>query len=176
MSNVKCFNLKQGINLYYIPETKFKTNYISINIHNELKQETAAKCALLSDVLNRGNKKFPTETAISEYMQELYGASFKADVRRKGIDQILTLSATCVNDDYLPENEKIFEQVTEFLFDMLLEPKVSDGAFDATFVSQEKINLINNFGNNYRDMHKCSIYAGHSASNTTCSSGSCEKY
>ena len=158
MSNVKCFNLKQGINLYCIPETKFKTNYISINIHNELKEETAAKCALFSDVLNRGNKKFPTETAISEYMQELYGASFKADVRRKGIDQILTLSATCVNDEYLPENEKVFEHVTEFLFDMLLEPKVSDMAFDSTFVAQEKINLINDIEAMINDKRTYSVW------------------
>lgn len=158
MSNVKCFNLKQGINLYYIPETKFKTNYISINIHNELKQETAAKCALLSDVLSRGSDKLPTETAISMRMQELYGSSFKADVRRKGIDQILTLSATCVNDDYLPQGEKIFEQVMEFLFDMLLEPKLSGNAFDTTYVNQEKVNLINDIEAMINDKRTYSVW------------------
>ena len=143
MSNVKCFNLKQGVNLYYIPENKFKTNYISINIHNELKRENASKTALLSDVLGRGCKKFPTETAISEYMQELYGSTFKVDIRRKGIDQILSLSATCVNDEYLPQNESVFNKVLEFLFDVLLDPKVDDNAFDEMYVNQEKINLIN---------------------------------
>ncbi len=143
MSNVKCFNLKQGINLYYIPESKFKTNYISINIHNRLCEESAALCALLSDVLSRGNRKFPTETALSEYLQSLYGASFKADIRRKGIDQILSLSAACVNDKYLPEGEGVFMQVLELLFDILLDVKVSDNAFDATYVNQEKANLIN---------------------------------
>ena len=129
MSNVKCFNIKQGVNLYYIPEKKFKTNYISINIHNELKQETASLCALLSDVLGRGCKNYPTETAISEYMQELYGSAFKVDVRRKGIDQILALSASCVNDSYLPENEAVFDKVLEFLFDLLLEPKIANNSF-----------------------------------------------
>ena len=158
MSSVKCFNLKQGINLYYIPETKFKTNYISINIHNELKQETAAKCALLTDVLSRGSAKLPTETAISTRMQELYGSSFKADVRRKGIDQILTLSATCVNDDYLPQNENIFVQVMEFLFDMLLEPKLSGNAFDATYVNQEKVNLINDIQAMINDKRTYSVW------------------
>lgn len=143
MSNVKCFNLKQGINLYYIPENKFKTNYISINVHNELKRETASLCALLSDVLNRGCKKYPTETAISEYMQKLYGSAFKADVRRKGTDQILSLSATCVNDSFLPENEGVFDKMLEFLFDVLLEPKVENGKFDEQYVNQEKVNLIN---------------------------------
>lgn len=143
MSNVKCFNLKQGINLYYIPETKFKTNYISINIHNELKTETASLCALLSDVLGRGTKKFPTETEMSEYMQELYGSAFKADIKRKGADQILSVSATCVSDEYLPQGEKVFDKVTEFLFDALLEPLVENNAFNEVYVNQEKINLIN---------------------------------
>lgn len=143
MSSVKCFNIKQGINLYYIPEDKFKTNYISINVHNELKKETAALCALLSDVINRGSKKFPTETTVSQYMQELYGSAFKADVRRKGIDQILSLSATCVNDAYLPDGDGVFYKVLEFLFDMLTEPNVEDGRFSEQYVNQEKVNLIN---------------------------------
>lgn len=158
MSNVKCFNLKQGVNLYYIPETKFKTNYISINIHNELKKDTAAKCALLSDVLCRGSKKLPTETAISERMQELYGASFKVDIRRKGIDQILALAATCVNDDYLPDGEKVFDKVTEFLFDMLLEPKVTNNAFDENYVKQEKVNLINDIEAMINDKRTYSVW------------------
>lgn len=143
MSNVKCFNIKQGINLYYIPEKKFKTNYISINVHNELRKETASLCALLCDVLARGCKKFPTETDISAYMQELYGSSVSTDIKRKGQDQILSLAATCVNDKYLPENDTVFDKVLEFLFDLLLDVKVEDGAFDETYVSQEKINLVN---------------------------------
>ena len=108
MNSVKCFNIKAGINLYYIPKTQFKTNYISINIHNELKHETAALCALLADVLARGSKKYPTETAISEYMQNLYGTSFKTDIKRKGTDQILSLAAAAVNDKFLPDGEGIF--------------------------------------------------------------------
>ncbi len=158
MSNVKCFNIKQGINLYYIPEKKFKTNYISINIHNELKHETAALCALLSDVLGRGCKKYPTETAVSEYMQELYGSAFKVDIRRKGVDQILALSATCVNDEYLPENEGIFNKVLEFLFDALLEPKVYNNAFDELYVNQEKINLINDIEAMINDKRTYSVW------------------
>ena len=158
MSSVKCFNLKQGINLYYIPETKFKTNYISINIHNELKQETAAYCALLSDVLGRGSKKYPTETEISQYMQELYGTSFKVDIRRKGVDQILALSATCVGDGYLPAGETAFTQVVEFLFDMLLEPKVVDDAFDKVYVSQERVNLANDIEAMINDKRTYSVW------------------
>ncbi len=158
MNNVKCFNLKQGVNLYYIPEEKFKTNYISINIHNLLKTDTAAKCALLSDVLSRGSEKLPTETAISEYMQELYGASFKSDIRRKGIDQILNLSATCVNDDYLPTGEAVFDKVLEFLFDILLEPKVLNNAFDTTYVNQEKANLINDIEAMINDKRTYSVW------------------
>ena len=158
MSNVKCFNIKQGINLYYIPESKFKTNYISINIHNQLRKETASLCALLSDVLGRGSKKYPTERIISEYMQELYGASFKSDVKRKGIDQILTLSATCVNDEYLPDDGGVFYKVLEFLFDMLLEPKAEDNGFDSVYVSQEKTNLINDIEAMINDKRTYSVW------------------
>lgn len=146
MDNVKCFNIKQGLNLYYIPETKFKTTYVSINIHNELKKENASKCALLADVMRRGSRKFPNETAISTYLQELYGASFSTDIKRKGIDQILSLYITAVDDAYLPKGEACFDKVLEFLFDMLLDPYLENGAFSNTYVAQEKVNLINDIG------------------------------
>lgn len=143
MDSVKCFNLKQGLNLYYIPVNKFKTTYVSINIHNELKEETAAKCALLADVMRRGSRKYPDETAVSLYLQSLYGASFTTDIKRKGIDQILTFSVTAVEDHYLPEGKGCFDRVLEFLFDMLLDPYLENGAFCTDYVSQEKGNLIN---------------------------------
>lgn len=143
MDSVKCYNLKDGINLYYIPQNKFKTTYVSVNIHNKLTDKTASLCALLGDVMQRGSRKYPDETAISLYLQNLYGAHFVTDIKRKGIDQILTFSATALNDDYLPDNEKCFDKVLEFLFDMLLDPYLENGAFSKTYVSQEKINLIN---------------------------------
>lgn len=143
MNNVKCFNLKEGLNLYYIQEKKFKTTYVSINIHNELKEESASKCALLADVMRRGSRKFPDEISISTHLQELYGASFSTDVKRKGIDQILSFSVTAVDDAYLPDGEKCFDKVLEFLFDMLLDPYLEDSVFCSRYVKQEKTNLIN---------------------------------
>lgn len=158
MNSVKCFNIKQGINLYYMPKTQFKTNYISINIHNELNGETASLCALLSDVLSRGSEKYPTETAVSEYMQNLYGTSFKTDIKRKGTDQILSLSASTVNDNFLPDGEGVFDKVLEFLFDTLLNPLVSDGAFSNVYVNQEKINLINDIEAMINDKRTYSVW------------------
>lgn len=143
MDNVTCFPIKRGINLYYIPQDKFKTTFISINIHNELRKDTASKCALLSDVMHRGCRKFPNETAISMYLQNLYGASFSSDIRRKGIDQILSFYATAIDDSFLPDGETCFDQVLEFLFDMMLDPYLENGVFSATYVEQEKRNLIN---------------------------------
>lgn len=143
MESVKCFNLKKGLNLYYVPVDKFKKSYVSINIHNELTKETASKCALLSDVLQRGSKKFPDEASISKHLQNLYGATFVSDTRRKGIDQILSLSVTAINDTYLPDGEACFDKVLKFLFDMLLDPLTENGAFSEKYVLQEKANLIN---------------------------------
>ncbi len=156
--SVKCINLKKGLNLYYINETKFKTNYVSINIHNELSQENASKCALLADVMQRGSRKFPTEAVISEHLQNLYGASFVTDIKRKGIDQILSFGATSVNDDFLPDGEKCFFKVLEFLFDMILDPYLEDGAFSKTYVSQEKVNLINDINALKNDKRTYSVW------------------
>lgn len=158
MDSVKCYNLKDGINLYYIPQDKFKTNYVSINIHNKLTPETASLCALLCDVMQRGSRKYPDDTSISLHLQNLYGAHFATDIKRKGIDQILTFSATALNDDYLPDREKCFDDVLEFLFDMLLDPYLENGVFSKTYVSQEKVNLINDIEALINDKRTYSVW------------------
>ena len=69
MDSVKCFNIKPGIRLYYIPAEKFKTVSVSVNFHRALKKEEASYNALLADVLRRGCAKYPTQAAVMKYQQ-----------------------------------------------------------------------------------------------------------
>ncbi len=143
MDSVKCFNIKPGIRLYYIPAEKFKTVSVSVNFHRALKKEEASYNALLADVLRRGCAKYPTQAAVMKYQQELYGAYFDIDVRRKGEDQILSFMLNTVSDSFLPEGETVQRRAMDLLFEMLLNPLIENGGFSADYVAQEKINLKN---------------------------------
>ena len=43
MNNIKCVNIKDGINLYYIPADKFKAVSVSLYFHRKLKKDEASK-------------------------------------------------------------------------------------------------------------------------------------
>lgn len=143
MDSVKCFNVKNGINLYYIPVDKFKTLSVSLHIHRPLRREEASANALLTDVLKRGCRKYPDSVAIERYTQELYGAYFDADVRKKGEDQILTFGVNVIGDQYALGSGDLMTHALDLLMDVVLDPLVVDGGFRPDYVEQEKANLKN---------------------------------
>ncbi|MBE7047949.1 MAG: insulinase family protein [Ruminococcaceae bacterium] len=143
MINTITYDIQPGIRLHHIATEQFKTVSIGIHFHQQLTREEAAKNALLSDVMRRGNSKFQNTAAINRYMQSLYGAYFDADIKRKGEDQILSFVISVVEDTYLPKGETCVLEAFSALLDMVLCPLVVDGGFRSDYVEQEKVNLIN---------------------------------
>lgn len=133
--------ITKGINLYYLPLTKFKTQTVSINIHTQLSKETATKNALLPNVLKRGCKKFPNAQTISEYLESLYGSVFDCGIHKKGENQIIYFHFECIDDQYIPDNTNILEKILWFSKQLLLEPIVEKSGFKEDFVVQEKEKL-----------------------------------
>lgn len=134
--------INENITLHYIPMEKLKTSSIGIYIHRPLCKEEAAKNGLLPFVLKRGCKIAPTVEDISKYLDNLYGASLRAGVLKKGLDQVITFTCDSISEKYTPFKEPIFDELTDLLVSVLLEPVTDDGAFLADFVEQEKKNNI----------------------------------
>ncbi len=143
MDSVKCYSIKDGIHLYHIPVDKFKTLSISINIHRPLCREEASCNALLTDVLARGSRAYPDNAALERALQDLYGAQFDTDVRKKGEDQILTFGLGVLSDRYAPGDAELSLAATRLLLEMVLNPLLEGDGFRADYVAQEKVNLIN---------------------------------
>lgn len=158
MDNIKKYDIKPGIRLFYIPTDKFKTVTVSVNFHRALKKEEASLNALLSDVMRRGCAKYPQQADVMKLQQKLYGAYFDIDVRRKGEDQILSFAVNAVSDSFLPDNSNVVKQSVELLFDMLLDPLVCNGAFNSDYVKQEKINLKNDIDAIINDKRSYSVW------------------
>ncbi len=143
MTDLKTYVIKPGITLHHIETDKFKTVSVGIHFHRPLSHKEAAANALLTDVMRRGNSLLKDTAAVGRYLQDLYGAYFDADIRRKGEDQILSFTVSTVADSYLPAGEGCTMKAVSFLLDMILCPQVTDGGFRQDYVDQEKVNLIN---------------------------------
>lgn len=158
MNQVLITEIKPGIRLHYIPAEQFKTVSVSVHFHRPLCREEAANNALLTSVMGRGNRNLTDMAAIGRYMQSLYGATFSADVSRKGEDQILSFSVNVVEDSFLPDGETVVKDAATFLFDMIFCPQIKEGAFREDYVSQEKINLINDIEAQINDKRSYAVW------------------
>ena len=126
--------------LTYIPTDKFKTGYLSLSLLRPLCRQEAACNSLLPEVLLQGSRLHPDMQAISDHLDELYGAGLESMNRRRGEVHLIGLFADCVDDRYTPEG--VLEPVIHTMAELLLDPALEDGAFREDYVRIEQQNLI----------------------------------
>lgn len=123
--------------------TKFKTACFSLSLIRPLCREEAAMNALLPSVLLRGTENYPDICSISAFLDEMYGASIGALVRKNGQIQTTGFYASFLEDRFAAPDARILESMVDFLRELLLEPKLEEGCFPQDFVEGEKLNLQN---------------------------------
>lgn len=143
--------INDNITLHYIPMSKLKTSAMGIYIHRPLCADDASKNGLLPFVLKRGTEKYPTTEDISKKLEDLYGATLKAGVLKKGLDHIISFTAESISEKYAPFSEPLFSELLDLILDMVLNPVTKDGGFLPEYVEQEKKNNIENIENIIND-------------------------
>ena len=101
---VKTIELSPGVTLRYFPDNRFKQGALSIQFLRPMCREEAALNALLPDVLLRGCQSAPDMRRITLRLDDLYGASVGALVRRVGDIQTTGLSCSFAAFASLPLN------------------------------------------------------------------------
>ena len=152
MKNLKTLEIGKNVKLTLIPESKFKTNLISVYIQRKLDRNEVTKNALLSGILKSGCNKYKTLGQLTDREEELYGSYLHAGASKRGESQVLGFSILSVNEKYL--DEKILGQCIEFLNEIINNPLVIDGGFNEEYLNIEKeilkdsiMSIINDKGN-----------------------------
>ena len=139
---IKTYELFSGVTLRCYADNRFKQGALSIQIIRPQCREEAAMNALIPTVLLRGCEGCPDLRAITNKLDELYGASVGTLVRRVGDYQATGLYCAFLEDHFAMTGDRILAPMVEFLGQLLLNPLTEDGGFDRSFVSGEKKNLI----------------------------------
>ncbi len=131
-----------GVVLHEIETDKFKTAQLAVFFVLPLTDaRTAAHCSLLPPVLRRGSRTYPTATALSRRLEELYAADLSAVVFRRGEFLVLSVSVDTVKAAYLPEPIELQAEAAGVLVDLLTNPLTEgEDAFTASYVEGEKKN------------------------------------
>lgn len=148
-----------GVFLTCLKTDKFKTGLISLNLLTPLDRQTAAKNALIPNVLRRGCASCPDMDAVAARLDELYGARIEPVVRKNGEIQLLGFWADFADDRYLPPDAAdLLERVAGFLGELLLDPNTRGGLFLPDYVAGEKENLLQQIRGRINDRTGYSLF------------------
>ena len=139
---IKTIELFPGVTLRCCRDERFKQGCLSLQFLRPMCREEAALNALLPAVLLRGTKSCPDMRSITLHLDDLYGASVGALVRRIGDIQCTGLSCGFIDDRFALEGDRVFGPMMAFLEQLILEPVTQDGAFCTAYVESEKQNLV----------------------------------
>ena len=134
--------LLPGVVLRHCRDTRFKQGCLSFQLVRKMDTSEAAMNALLPSVLLRGTRRCPDLRSITEHLDELYGASVSALVRRTGDYQTTGLYCGFMDDRFALPGDRVLQPMLAFLEELLLDSPLEAGAFLPGFVESEKKNLI----------------------------------
>ena len=134
--------LLPGVTLRTCRDDRFKQGCLSFQLVRPMAKEESAKNVLIPSVLLRGTKRCPDLRAITENLDELYGASVSPLVRRVGDYQTTGLYCGFMDDRFALPGDRVLAPMLRFLEEILLDfPREGEGFLPA-FVEGEKKNLI----------------------------------
>ena len=139
---IQTIELFPGVTLRCCRDERFKQGVLSLQFLRPMCREEAALNALLPAVLLRGTATAADMRAITLRLDDLYGASVGALVRRIGDIHCTGLSCGFIDDRFALEGDAIFAPMMQFLSEILLDPVLEAGAFREDYVLTEKQNLI----------------------------------
>ena len=139
---IETITLSDNITLRCCRDTRFKQGCLSFQLVRPMRGEEAAKNALLPSVLLRGTNAHPNLRAITNRLDELYGAAVSPLVRRVGDYQTVGLYCGFMDDRFALPGDQVLASMIAFLEELLLDSPVENGGFLSAFVESEKRNLI----------------------------------
>ena len=131
-----------GVTLRVFRDTRFKQGCLSFQFVRNMDPAEAHLNALLPSVMLRATLPHPDMRSISQHLENLYGVTLGALVRRIGDYQTVGFYCSFMDDRFALENESVLAGVLAFLEETLTQSPLRDGGFLPDLTESEKKNLI----------------------------------
>ncbi len=165
MNPVKQLELADGVVFNSISDNRFKTMKLTANIFLPLDEENVSANALLCYVLVRCCKKYPDMLTMSRKLGSLYGAEVNGSVSKMGDMQCLKIDIGGLCDRYAIGGEKISEELSKLLCEVIFNPKVENGKFCESDMLQEKRQIFDMIDSDFNDKR---VYASQRLTEIMC--------
>lgn len=134
--------LCDGVTLYTVRTDRFKTALLTLQFFLPLQRESAAAYSLLSDVLMRGTRQYPSMLLLNRRQDELYSLGLGCYVQKVGNVQVFTAEISCIDDSFAFDGMQVLRESIGMLRELVYAPYTENGCFCKAFVQQEQKNLL----------------------------------
>ena len=139
MSEIHTFTVAPGVELWWLPTTKFHIARLEVNFlaPQHLSETTTRK--MLANLLQRSSADWPTEALLSRQLAGLYGAEL---VAKTTILQNLNILSVAISSALEYRQQEIFESAQQLLWSCLWRPNLDEQQqFAANAFKIEQVNL-----------------------------------
>ena len=139
MSEIHTFTVAPGVELWWLPTTKFHIARLEVNFlaPQHLSETTTRK--MLANLLQRSSADWPTEALLSRQLAGLYGAEL---VAKTTILQNLNILSVAISSALEYRQQEIFERAQQLLWSCLWRPNLDEQQqFAANAFKMEQVNL-----------------------------------
>jgi len=135
--------LASGVDLYLLPEARFKRAALRIDFELPLDQGAAAR-SLLIQVLEQGCAAFPSRMHLSQAQEDLFGASLYFSGTRAVEHHRVQFGMSWIGERFLPPGEELLKPLLGLGRQVLEQPLRGQGSaqFDGAIVERERAQLI----------------------------------
>lgn len=139
---MKTLDLKGGIRLHAFEETRFKSEYLSLNFLCPSHLCPVGESVLLPSVMAQSNARYPDNMLFNKALEESYNTSFACRMFRMGDTRVQPFAVSWLSDRFVPDGFGTEEFALGFLKDTLLFPRLEEGAFPAEELAKQTRNRI----------------------------------
>ncbi len=130
----------KGVEIKTVASDKYKNNALSLNFILPMNDENIASAHVLSAVLLRGCKKYPTVKAIGRRVNMLYDPILSVRVFKTVKSLIFRVSVNFLDKKFIPDGkgDDIFSELSDVLYDILVDAFPADEELFKKYTESEK--------------------------------------
>ncbi len=140
--------LEQGVTLYTRNSDQFKTVNFAVKWKSDLDEKSAGARAVLANILEDSNEKYPTQSELRNKLDDMYGTVLYTNIAKRGNSHIVSLNLECVNDEYLTDGG-VLDEAIQLMQTVIFNPNMTDGEFNPEVVSREKRSVAERIRSQY---------------------------
>jgi len=129
--------LENGTRVHLMPTDRFRTLTVRAYLQHRLEPGTHTEIALVTRLVGRGCRRWPTAQALARHLDSLYGTAAGSGVGKNGMVQLAYFHMEMPAEAYLPAGASVTGPALATLGQLMTAPLIHDDAFPQDVVAQE---------------------------------------